>query len=95
VIKIVNLKAKFTNLALNKTLKRLWGSLKIFISFDIYHILCSSKKEADKKANKGCSLKQGVSRKMMRHLSQSHSIKVRLNIRKKHEMNRLFNEKRD
>jgi ribonuclease HI len=63
LIKIVNSKEHFANPALNKTLQRLWGSLQSFASFDIYHILRNSNKEADKKANEGCNLPQGVFRK--------------------------------
>jgi hypothetical protein len=56
---MIHLRGQFNDVSLNKNLQRLRHILKYFTSFNFYHILRDSNKEADKLANKGYLLAQG------------------------------------
>jgi ribonuclease HI len=59
LIKMIHSRGQFNDAGLNKNLQRLRHILKDFTSFNCYHILRDSNKEADKLANEGCLLAQG------------------------------------
>jgi ribonuclease HI len=59
LIKMIHSGGQFNDAGLNKNLQRLRHILQDFTSFNYYHILRDSNKEADTLANKGCLLAQG------------------------------------
>jgi ribonuclease HI len=59
LIKMIHSGGQFNDAGLNKNLQRLRHILQDFTSFNCYHILRDSNKEADTLANKGCLLAQG------------------------------------
>jgi len=69
LIKTVNSKEHFANPTLNKTLQRLRCFLQSFVSFDFYHILHNSNKEADKRQMRDATCHNEYPERMMRHLS--------------------------
>lgn len=56
LIKAINSDEHLSNSALNNTLQRLRGLLSFFTSSSSFHILRTSNKEVDIKANEGCCL---------------------------------------